>query len=598
MTAPESRLRAASLGAAAAVALAAAALAFLEPITSLDRRVLDAQFAAARAPEPATLAAPVDVAIVGIDARTVRGIEEPMTLWHAHLGRFLEGMRAAKPAVVAIDLVLPERSFEGVIPGLDSALARALVTSRRDFPTVLAQTVDEGGAHRTIFTAFVAAAGVEPGYVLWHVDPDGVVRRFDERLGANGEAVPTLAGQVARALGREPRAGYIDYSRGAAMAYTPFHDVLEAIGRGDDAWLRDRFAGKAVFLGSVMPLVDTVRLPVALAAWGPGADATPGVLLQAHATRALLADRVLAPLPPAVVAFLAALAALVAGISARPVAGTALAAAVLASTAAGAHFALQSGRVLPVAAIALGALAAWGARQGAHVAHRLLERQRLRKSFGGYVSPAVMDEILRGRLSPEAGGEQRYVCLLFSDIRGYTTRSEGMRPADLLAFLNRYFDGVVDIVHGHGGTVACFMGDGIMAVFGAPQDLANPCESAFRAARAMLDNLAVVNARLAAEGHAPIDIGIGLHAGDAVLGHVGGRGRHDYSAIGDVTNVASRLEGATKDAGYRIVLSDAVASRLPVREGLVPLGPVSLKGHTPVAAHGFDPVAAPGGAVR
>jgi class 3 adenylate cyclase len=322
------------------------------------------------------------------------------------------------------------------------------------------------------------------------------------------------------------------------------------------------------------------------------------VLLQAHATRLLLADRMIQPVPPALVALLAALAALLAGALARPAAGTAVALAVLGAAAFGARFALESGHFLPLAAILIAALGAWAFRQGAQVIHRLFERRRLRQSFAGYVSPAVMAEILKGSLSPEAGGEQRYVCLLFSDIRGYTTRSESMKPADLLAFLNRYFDGVVDIIHGHGGAVACFMGDGIMAVFGAPQGLDNPCESAFRAARAMLDNLATVNARLAAEGQAPIDIGIGLHAGEAVLGHVGGRQRHDYSAIGDVTNVASRLESSTKEAGFRIVLSDEVAGRLPDRAGLVALGPVSLKGHTPVIAHGFDPIGGPAGPVR
>ncbi|QJR12374.1 hypothetical protein DSM104443_03460 [Usitatibacter rugosus] len=223
---------------------------------------------------------------------------------------------------------------------------------------------------------------------------------------------------------------------------------------------------------------------------------------------------------------------------------------------------------------------------------RLLERRRLRSSFSGYVSPAVMEEILSGRLTPEAGGEQRYVCLLFSDIRGYTMRSESMKPADLLAFLNGYFDGVVGIIHRHGGTVVSFMGDGFVAVFGAPQRLDNPSDAAFRAARALIDNLAGVNKRLAEEGSAPIDIGVGLHAGEAVVGHIGGRKRHEYAAIGDVTNVAARLENATKDTGYRIVLSEEVARHLASREGLVPLGPVSLKGHTPVDAHGTDPIAA------
>jgi class 3 adenylate cyclase len=223
-------------------------------------------------------------------------------------------------------------------------------------------------------------------------------------------------------------------------------------------------------------------------------------------------------------------------------------------------------------------------------AARLLERRRLQESFSGYVSPALMEEILSGRLSPETSGEQRNVCVMFSDIRGYTTRSEGMKPTEVLTFLNSYFDGVVDIVHRHGGTVVCFMGDGIMVVFGAPQALANPCDAGLRAARAMLEHLAEVNLRLRAEDLAPIDIGIGLHAGEAVVGHIGGRQRHEYAAIGDVTNVAARLESTTKDAGYRIVISEEVASRLPTRGGLVPLGSMGLRGHKPIVAHGFDPI--------
>jgi class 3 adenylate cyclase/CHASE2 domain-containing sensor protein len=574
----------------AALAAAAAVLALLEPVTPLDLRFLDAQFGFLRSRGPAPLATPNEVVLVGIDLKSVKAIDEPMSLWHARLGRFFEGLREAKPAALGIDLVLPDRSYEMVAPGLDSALVRGLVMSRSTFPTVLAQTVDEGGQHRVIYPAFVAAAGVEPGYALWSVDGDGVIRRFDERLGQKGEAVPTLAGQVARMLGKQPRPGYLDYSRGAAFDFIPFLDVLQRIERGDAEGLRKLFEGKVVFVGAVMPLVDTVRLPVRLAAWGPPAEATPGVILQAHTVRLLLAERMLSTVPGPTIALLAALAAILSGLIARPAWGTAITIAVVAGVTYAAFAMLENGSFLPAATIIVAALGGWAVRQGATVTFRLLERRRLRQSFSGYVSPAVMEEILKGTLSPEASGEQRYVCLMFSDIRGYTTRSEGMKPADLLAFLNRYFDGVVGIIHQHGGTVVCFMGDGIMAVFGAPQSLDNPCDAAFRAARAMLDNLKEVNERLRAENLAPIDIGIGLHAGEAVLGHVGGRQRHDYSAIGDVTNVAARLESSTKEAGYRIVVSDEIAGRLPDREGLVPLGPMSLKGHTPVNAHGFDPI--------
>jgi len=130
--------------------------------------------------------------------------------------------------------------------------------------------------------------------------------------------------------------------------------------------------------------------------------------------------------------------------------------------------------------------------------------------FGGYVSPPIMKEILAGNLHPTLGGVKLFSCVLFSDIRGYTTRSERMTPEQTIDFLNGYFDRIVPIIHAHGGTVVSFMGDGIMAVFGVPQPLPNPCLAAFEASRAMLENLSELNAELAVKNELPIDIGIGL----------------------------------------------------------------------------------------
>jgi adenylate cyclase len=199
-----------------------------------------------------------------------------------------------------------------------------------------------------------------------------------------------------------------------------------------------------------------------------------------------------------------------------------------------------------------------------------------------------MEEILAGRIHPEMGGSKRFVCVLFSDIRGYTTRSERMTPEEVIRFLNRYFERAVGLIHERGGAVTSFMGDGIMAVFGAPKPLDNPCREAFEAARAMLDHVTEINSRLRAEGEAAMDIGIGLHAGEAVIGHVGSAARHDYTAIGDVTNVASRLESMTKEARHHIVVSRVVAERLGEEAGLVLLGPLAIKGHSPVEAFGYE----------
>jgi len=556
---------------------------------NLDLRLLDLQFGVLRDwhPRPAG----VDVAIVGIDEDTVRALPEPVALWHPHLARFLKAMVAAGPAAVGLDIVLPERSYDAVVPGHDGILLRGLLEARRAYPVVLAQTVDPSGAPRAIHRPFLAAAGdAAAGYALLATDGDGVVRRFDERLGAGGEPVATLAGQLSRRLGVEPGSGLIDYGRGRAFDYIPLQQVLAWADAGDQAALDRAFRGRPVLLGVVLPFEDRQRLPVQLASWD-GADAgTPGVLLHAQVLRGLLdGGGLVRQVPVAAVTAMAAAAALLwfvnAGMVTTVLAGAALAGGLgLLST-----LLLLQGLHLPVFAPLFAGLSALGGRAVLEAALKLRERRRLRGVFSGYVSPGVMQQIIDGRLRAELGGERRFVCVLFSDIRGYTTRSEGMSPEEIVGFLNSYFEEVVGLIHAHGGTVTSFMGDGIMAVFGAPNALANPCESAFAAGRDMLAQLARFNARPGAAAQ-PVEIGIGLHAGQAVVGHVGSSARHDYTAIGDVTNVASRLEGATKESGYRLVCSVEVAEQLEDPGQLVPLGPVLIKGHSPVEARGFDRV--------
>lgn len=126
-----------------------------------------------------------------------------------------------------------------------------------------------------------------------------------------------------------------------------------------------------------------------------------------------------------------------------------------------------------------------------------------------------------------------------------------------------------------------------MAIFGAPMPLANPCAAAFNAAKSMQNEVGELNKILIQEGAAPIQIGVGLHAGEAVIGQVGSSGRHDFTAIGDVTNVASRLEGLTKDVGFQVVCSRDVIDALDSETGWVSVGPQAIKGHTPVRAYGW-----------
>jgi class 3 adenylate cyclase len=468
-------------------------------------------------------------------------------------------------------------------------LMRGLLDARRSYPLVLALTVDPAGTPRAIHPPFVTLAGPGgAGYALFPADGDGFVRRFDERLPGTSAPVPTLAGQMARHLKVESGAGFLDYWRGAPFSYVPFHRVLEWAGAGDEESLARAFRDKPVMVGMVFRFEDRLSTPVQLAGWEAEAPNTAGVLVHAQALRNLLNEGFIRRVPALAVGAACAAIALLWFVSAGTAAVALLLAGAVLLLGAGSTWLLTQGWHFPALAPALTAAMALGGRHGYDTLLKLRERRRMRASFGGYVSPPVMEEILAGRIHPEMGGSKRFVCVLFSDIRGYTTRSERMTPEEVIRFLNRYFERAVSLIHERGGAVTSFMGDGIMAVFGAPKPLDNPCREAFEAARAMLDHVTEINSRLRAEGEAAMDIGIGLHAGEAVIGHVGSAARHDYTAIGDVTNVASRLESMTKEARHHIVVSRVVAERLGEEAGLVLLGPLAIKGHSPVEAFGYE----------
>ncbi len=578
-------------GAAIFILLLAAGLNYSEWLRPLDLKLLDTQFKVLRT--HALRPVKNDVVIVGFDEDTARVLREPLTLWHPHLGKFLQAAAGAGAAVIGVDVVLPDRSYEKLVPGYDRQLLTGILIARRAAPVVLALTVDRAGVTRPIYPAFVAAAGKDAtGYALLPVDADGVVRRFDEGIEVNDGAVATLVGQMARRLGRPVvREGLIDFTAGAAFDFMPLQTVLEWYDAGNASELERAFGGKAVLLGSVLKYEDRLTAPVNLVAWDAHATNAPGVLLHAQALRNLLNDGLIQPVAAWIPLALALAAALLWLWVPPSAAALALLATVWTACVAASTLALAKGFELPVANVMLVALISIGGRQALETALSLRERLRLRRAFGGYVSPPIMREILAGTLNPALGGARQFACVLFSDIRGYTSRSEHMTPEQTIAFLNGYFERIVPIIHDHGGTVVSFMGDGIMAVFGVPQPLPNPCAAAFDATRAMLENLRNLNADLAAKGEIPLEIGIGLHAGEGVAGHIGAATRHEYSVIGDVTNVASRLEGLTKEVGYHLVCSHAVADRLEDRTELVLLGARAIKGHSAVEIFGYDKIA-------
>jgi adenylate cyclase len=206
----------------------------------------------------------------------------------------------------------------------------------------------------------------------------------------------------------------------------------------------------------------------------------------------------------------------------------------------------------------------------------LQERDRLRDTFGRYVTRQVADHLMKGNL--DLGGELVPVTVLFSDIRSFTSISENMDPRALLDFLNEYFSGMVESVLHHHGVVDKFMGDAIMAVFGAPVPEPDDPLNAIRAALEMRASLAKINQDFKRRGLPEIRTGIGLHSGQVVAGNMGHSERMEYTVIGDAVNLASRLEGMTKELQCDVVLSEDLFVQVQAHIQVEPLRKIKVKG--------------------
>lgn len=187
------------------------------------------------------------------------------------------------------------------------------------------------------------------------------------------------------------------------------------------------------------------------------------------------------------------------------------------------------------------------------------EKARIRKTFGRYVSEAVVNEIISNPKLASLGGEDRRVAVLFSDIRSFSTISELMTPHDILSFLNEYFEITSQVIDANNGYIDKFMGDGIMAVFGAPVPTDNPTLDAVKCALDMVKNLhEKVHYEMRRLNVPEFEIGVGIHFGHVIMGNIGSQRRTDYSIIGDAVNLASRLESLTKEFKKAIIVSEEV----------------------------------------
>jgi adenylate cyclase len=264
--------------------------------------------------------------------------------------------------------------------------------------------------------------------------------------------------------------------------------------------------------------------------------------------------------------------------SALLAAGATLIASVLLALAC--QLAFDAGIVVGFVYPALAGVLAASATFILHGLRVAFDRELTRDTFARFVPESVVSEVLAQADGARLGGVRREATVLFSDLRGFTTFAEQLEPDETIAILNRYLTVMSDAILEHCGTLVSYMGDGIMAVFGAPIQQADHADRALAAARTMLARLAGFNDCLRAEGHGEgFKMGIGLNSGEVMSGNVGSERRLEYTAIGDTTNTASRLEGMTKGTPYQLYLSESTYSSLSeLPADLVRVGELEVRG--------------------
>ncbi len=587
---------------AGALAAAVAAVApWLPWATALDNVAYDTwhRVAGPRAPVRQVAIAAID------DASLLRYRDTPLAFWQPQLGAALATLHAAGVRAVGIDLI-QAASAESWLATLGAADTPAGRAYEAPFRAALAQGKvilaaargSEGDLLPPLEHQLLLPGGLEDAALVnLQADDDGAIRRL--RLHHGGEA-PALSFAARLALAAQERPPTADAVRSLAPQPDvprpiPFAGPPGSVPRislaalaAADALQRPEvraLRGKVVIVAPEATSLQDVQLtPYSRALPGAPPQLMSGGELHAQALEALLTERRIGIVaPPLVIALGAALGLLLATAVARL---APLRSGLVALASAGAillaSFALfLADRWLAVSPLLLGSGLAWAGATATRSGREAREKSRLRTLFARYVSDDVADLAVRGTL-PDTGGAEVELTIVFLDIRNFTAMSEKLASREVFEMLNAWLPRACAPVLAHGGNVDKFIGDAVMAVFGAPVPQPDHARRAIAAAREIAAAAEGFRAwmaeRFPGRDLPPFAIGIGIHSGKAVVGNLGTERRVEFTAIGDAVNLASRLESSTKELGWRIVASSDTLAAAGPQTAIGARATISVKG--------------------
>jgi adenylate cyclase len=577
----------------AIVALGATGLAIvayeIDLLRSLELSTVNTRFSIRGRRRP-----PANVVLVQIDATTFDELGQQWPFPRRVHARVIEAIARDHPSAIAYDVQFTEASAcplsstgsqppPGQCPQArsdETALLAALENAKGR--TVMATTeTDAHGNTRFLGSsegrALLSEVGSRPANALLPPDPGGVLRRVEFSAGGlkTLAVVSTEVADGQRVPAREFAGGsaWIDYYGPAGtLPAVSFSTVY--LGRVPRGFFHD----KIVVVGPSAPSLQDIH-PTSTASEMPGAEVQASAI--ETVLRGLPLRSVGAWLDLALIVLMG-FAAPLASVRFGPIATIALTVALAAAFTVAVQIAFDDGRVVafvyPLGALILSAAGALSVQ----LVTVAFERERVRDLFSRFVPENVVDEVLAstdGGL--RLGGVQREGTVMFTDLRGFTSFAETLTPDRVIEVLNRYLSEMSDAILDHGGTLVAYMGDGIMAVFGAPIAQADNADRALSSAREMLTvRLPRFNAWLGEqELGSGFRMGIGLNSGRVMSGNVGSERRVEYTAVGDTTNVAARIEQLTKGTPHQLMLSGATKEALTAPpDDLVFVDQVQLRG--------------------